>query len=68
MKKLKELYEEYLNSVDKKFTDKNSRFYLSSGFYEWLGDKYKEDWVQLSKDCGFLATGELKRNIFNLTK
>lgn len=66
MDKLKELHKEYLNSVDKKFTDKNSTHYLSSGFSEWLGDRFKEDWVELSKICGFLTTAELRRKIFSL--
>ena len=64
MDKLKELYSEYLKSVDTKFTDKNSPDYLQSGFAEWLGDKFKEDWTALAQLCGFITNAELRRHIF----
>lgn len=63
MNKLNDLYKEYLQAVDSKFTDKKSPYYLSSGFSEWLGDRYKEDWTKLAQECGFPTNAELRRKI-----
>jgi len=64
MEKLRELFEEYKNSVDKKFWDKNSKDYIQRGFFEWLDDKYSENFTQLAIDCGFPTNAELRRKIF----
>lgn len=67
MKELQNLYGEYIQSVDKKFTDKNSPHYLKSGFSEWLGDKYKENWTHLAQLCGFPTNAELRRKIHSFS-
>jgi hypothetical protein len=66
MEKLKILYALYLNSVDKKFTDKSSKHFVKTGFSEWLGDKYNEDWTKLAQECGFPTNAELRRKVFIL--
>jgi len=67
MEKLKQLYEEYKSSVNRKFWDKTSNTYLSSGFSEWLGDKYDDNFTILAQECGFPTNAELRRKIFNLS-
>jgi hypothetical protein len=57
------LYGEYLQTVDEKFTNKSSSYYLKSGFSEWLGDMYNENWENLAKICGFDSVDELTEQI-----
>lgn len=66
MEKLKQLYEEYKSSVNKKFWDKSSPYYLPSGFSEWLEDKYPNT-TDLAILCGFPTNAELRRKIHNVS-